>query len=173
MTGRGWDDTPYTVLLPEHTFFDHEDATSVKDDEIPNDKEWKRRPKSPRNETFNFDHVDTAPVEEGDDIQRDNKERKRKKLLTPKIEAEDPYEILDPYDILDTGETYKPRKNYQDIINDMDESDLFFLGLSQTFKKLPKIEQCRLKMDIFKIMNDAEMSMLEGLRKRRRRSSSE
>lgn len=139
MTGRGFDDTPYTILLPSPTFEYHHD-----------------------------DHdTNCEPIEEFN-IDRPQRKRKRK-LKTPKVEPEDStYEILEQ-----VPERLSTR---QEILNDMDEADLFFLGLSQTFKTLPKLEQCRLKMDIFKIMNDAELKHIEGFTdrtsKRRSRSSS-
>lgn len=159
MNGRGWDDTPYTILLPDHTYEIDHDATSM--------------------ESFKDDGLDINESETKLDTKA---ERKRKKQKSPKIE-EEAYEVLEDeeYKIINEdykiNDSYKIMNNNQGILNDMDESDLFFLGLSQTFKKLPKIDQCRLKMEIFKILNVAEMKQLEsGQRKRKapnRRSSSE
>lgn len=45
---------------------------------------------------------------------------------------------------------------------DMDETDLFFLSMSKAIKKLPKLEQSKIKLDLHSAISQAEIRLLEA-----------
>jgi hypothetical protein len=45
---------------------------------------------------------------------------------------------------------------------EMDDLDTFFLSISKTMKKLPKLDQIKIKMDLLKAVSEAEVKQLEA-----------
>lgn len=62
------------------------------------------------------------------------------------------------YEVVDVEEN-TPELLYDN--QDLDDVDHFFLSMSKMTKKLPKIEQLRIKLDLHKAINEAELKQLE------------
>ncbi|CAG5039520.1 unnamed protein product [Parnassius apollo] len=45
---------------------------------------------------------------------------------------------------------------------ELDDLDTFFLSMSKTMKKLPRLDQIRIKMDLLKAISEAEIKPLES-----------
>lgn len=55
----------------------------------------------------------------------------------------------------------KPSHIQNNVQQQMDETDDFFLCMSKSLKKLPKMDQARIKMDLYKAIHDVEIRQLE------------
>ncbi|XP_047991826.1 uncharacterized protein LOC125230643 [Leguminivora glycinivorella] len=65
----------------------------------------------------------------------------------------------------DLGDLLEMMKTSQEIRmkeKEMDDLDTFFLSMSKTLKKLPKLDQIRIKMDLLKAISEAEIKQLEA-----------
>lgn len=63
------------------------------------------------------------------------------------------------YDLMKSSQDLRRQK--QNVRQDMDETDLFFLSMSKELKALPKLEQTKIKLDLHTAISQALIRQLE------------
>nr|XP_023028546.1 uncharacterized protein LOC111516623 isoform X2 [Leptinotarsa decemlineata] len=66
--------------------------------------------------------------------------------------------LKDIYDLMKSSNEVK--KQRQHAKPDMDDTDLFFLSMSKAVKALPKLDQCKIKLDLHTAVSQAEIRKL-------------
>ncbi|CAG5029833.1 unnamed protein product [Parnassius apollo] len=64
--------------------------------------------------------------------------------------------LADMMDMMKSSQENRKKKQ------ELDEVDTFFLSMSKTMKKLPRLDQIRIKMDLLKAISEAEIKQLES-----------
>lgn len=64
--------------------------------------------------------------------------------------------------LADMMEMMKSSHENRNKKQEMDDLDTFFLSMSKTVKKLPKLDQIRIKLDLVKAVSEAELKQLES-----------
>lgn len=67
--------------------------------------------------------------------------------------------------LADMMEMMKSSQEKRNKRQEMDDLDTLFLSISKTVKKLPKLDQIRIKMDLLKAVSEAELKQLESQQK--------
>lgn len=67
------------------------------------------------------------------------------------------------YDLMKTSHDLRLQKQQnKQLDKEMDETDLFFLSMSKAVKKLPKLEQSKIKLDLHTAISKAEIHFLQA-----------
>ncbi|CAF4946457.1 unnamed protein product [Pieris macdunnoughi] len=67
------------------------------------------------------------------------------------------------YDLMKSSHDLRLQKQQNKLQDkDMDETDLFFFSMSKALKKLPKLEQSKIKLDLHTAISQAEIRILEA-----------
>lgn len=70
--------------------------------------------------------------------------------------------LQDLYDLMKSSHDLRVHKHHSKQ-QDMDETDLFFLSMSKALKKLPKLDQTKIKLDLHTAISQAEIRDLQRL----------
>uniref|UniRef100_A0A6P7FTP1 Uncharacterized protein LOC114333893 n=1 Tax=Diabrotica virgifera virgifera TaxID=50390 RepID=A0A6P7FTP1_DIAVI len=53
-------------------------------------------------------------------------------------------------------------KRYDNDVNNLDEVDMFYLSMAKTVKKLPPLEQAKIRMTLCQLVSEAEIRKIAG-----------
>ncbi|GFU15337.1 BESS domain-containing protein [Nephila pilipes] len=80
--------------------------------------------------------------------------------FVPKKEPDD--ENMDIMSIARRRTTFRAFKQYEQTRPVHDETEMFFLSISETVKRLPAVDQARIKMEVCKLVYESEIRQLEA-----------
>ncbi|GFY66608.1 uncharacterized protein TNIN_403481 [Trichonephila inaurata madagascariensis] len=88
---------------------------------------------------------------------------RRQNKNIPKWKYEDEMSFLLPFiDVRSRRNGYRMFKQYEQARPVHDETEMFFLSISETVKRLPAVDQARIKMEVCKLVYESEIRQLEA-----------